>query len=126
MAKAKRRTVPDTFSSAEPRWQFWIDVGGTFTDCIARPPDGALLRHKLLSSGVTKGRTQEGSTGKLIRDAARHSDPHGIWQGYCCQLLDEQGRVVDNRLSGRTMPPRARLNWQLPFAFHRIEISPTS
>lgn len=33
-------------------WQFWIDVGGTFTDCIARRPDGVLLRHKLLSSTV--------------------------------------------------------------------------
>jgi 5-oxoprolinase (ATP-hydrolysing) len=30
-------------------WHFWIDVGGTFTDCIARRPDGTLLRHKLLS-----------------------------------------------------------------------------
>jgi 5-oxoprolinase (ATP-hydrolysing) len=31
-------------------WNFWIDVGGTFTDCIARRPDGTLVRHKLLSS----------------------------------------------------------------------------
>ncbi|MEX2139792.1 MAG: hydantoinase/oxoprolinase family protein, partial [Pirellulales bacterium] len=31
-------------------WHFWIDVGGTFTDCIARRPDGTLVRHKLLSS----------------------------------------------------------------------------
>ncbi|MEW5790721.1 MAG: hydantoinase B/oxoprolinase family protein [Pseudomonadota bacterium] len=32
-----------------PRWQFWIDRGGTFTDIVARRPDGALLVHKLLS-----------------------------------------------------------------------------
>ena len=32
-----------------PRWQFWIDRGGTFTDVVARRPDGALLTHKLLS-----------------------------------------------------------------------------
>jgi 5-oxoprolinase (ATP-hydrolysing) len=31
------------------RWQFWIDRGGTFTDVVARRPDGALLTHKLLS-----------------------------------------------------------------------------
>ncbi len=31
------------------RWQFWIDRGGTFTDIVARRPDGALLTHKLLS-----------------------------------------------------------------------------
>ncbi|MEE8505293.1 MAG: hydantoinase/oxoprolinase N-terminal domain-containing protein, partial [Kiloniellales bacterium] len=31
------------------RWQFWIDRGGTFTDVVARRPDGALVSHKLLS-----------------------------------------------------------------------------
>jgi 5-oxoprolinase (ATP-hydrolysing) len=33
----------------EKRWQFWIDRGGTFTDIVARRPDGKLLTHKLLS-----------------------------------------------------------------------------
>ncbi len=32
-----------------PRWRFWIDRGGTFTDIVARAPDGRLLTHKLLS-----------------------------------------------------------------------------
>src|SRR6187399_182251 len=31
------------------RWQFWIDRGGTFTDVVARKPDGSLVTHKLLS-----------------------------------------------------------------------------
>ena len=31
------------------RWQFWIDRGGTFTDVVARRPDGAVVTHKLLS-----------------------------------------------------------------------------
>ena len=30
-------------------WQFWIDRGGTFTDIVARAPDGRLITHKLLS-----------------------------------------------------------------------------
>ncbi|MGH7106455.1 MAG: hydantoinase/oxoprolinase family protein, partial [Acetobacteraceae bacterium] len=30
-------------------WQFWIDRGGTFTDIVARDPDGRLSVHKLLS-----------------------------------------------------------------------------
>ncbi len=30
-------------------WQFWIDRGGTFTDIVARHPDGRLSAHKLLS-----------------------------------------------------------------------------
>jgi len=31
------------------RWQFWIDRGGTFTDVVAKKPDGSLATHKLLS-----------------------------------------------------------------------------
>ena len=31
------------------RWQFWIDRGGTFTDVVARAPDGRLVVRKLLS-----------------------------------------------------------------------------
>ena len=30
-------------------WRFWIDRGGTFTDVVARRPDGALVALKLLS-----------------------------------------------------------------------------
>ncbi len=32
-----------------PRWQFWIDRGGTFTDIVGRAPDGELHTLKLLS-----------------------------------------------------------------------------
>ena len=31
------------------QWDIWIDRGGTFTDLVARRPDGALVTHKLLS-----------------------------------------------------------------------------
>jgi 5-oxoprolinase (ATP-hydrolysing) len=30
-------------------WEFWVDRGGTFTDVVARAPDGSLTAHKLLS-----------------------------------------------------------------------------
>lgn len=30
-------------------WQFWVDRGGTFTDIVAKTPDGKLKTHKLLS-----------------------------------------------------------------------------
>ncbi|MBI5276246.1 MAG: hydantoinase B/oxoprolinase family protein [Burkholderiales bacterium] len=38
-------------SPANPmsKWQFWIDRGGTFTDVVAKRPDGTLATHKLLS-----------------------------------------------------------------------------
>lgn len=31
------------------KWDFWIDRGGTFTDIVARTPEGELKPHKLLS-----------------------------------------------------------------------------
>ncbi|MDG9793546.1 hydantoinase B/oxoprolinase family protein [Brucella anthropi] len=31
------------------KWDFWIDRGGTFTDIVARTPEGELRSHKLLS-----------------------------------------------------------------------------
>ena len=34
---------------AQARWDFWIDRGGTFTDVVARRPDGTLVARKLLS-----------------------------------------------------------------------------
>ncbi|MCP5158284.1 MAG: hydantoinase B/oxoprolinase family protein [Gammaproteobacteria bacterium] len=34
---------------SDSRWHFWIDRGGTFTDLVARRPDGRLVTHKLLS-----------------------------------------------------------------------------
>ena len=33
----------------EQRWQFWVDRGGTFTDVVARAPNGRFARLKLLS-----------------------------------------------------------------------------
>ena len=41
-------------SPMQSRWQFWIDRGGTFTDVVARRPDGALLTHKLLSENPAR------------------------------------------------------------------------
>lgn len=31
------------------KWQFWVDRGGTFTDIVARRPDGATVTAKMLS-----------------------------------------------------------------------------
>jgi len=37
-------------------WQVWIDRGGTFTDVVARHPDGHLVSHKLLSENPERYR----------------------------------------------------------------------
>ena len=38
-----------TTGQTSNRWHFWIDRGGTFTDIVARLPDGTTRTHKLLS-----------------------------------------------------------------------------
>ena len=40
------QTKTETYKN---KWQFLIDRGGTFTDIVARRPDGSLTTHKLLS-----------------------------------------------------------------------------
>ena len=66
-------------------WQFWIDRGGTFTDIVARRPDGALVTHKLLSENPER-----------YRDAA----VHGIRE-----LLGLRAGRADSR-STRSTPSR--------------------
>jgi 5-oxoprolinase (ATP-hydrolysing) len=82
------------------RWQFWIDVGGTFTDCVARSPEGGLVTEKVLSSGAVKGRIGEGSAGVRIVDPLRAGDPPGFWSGWRVRS-DESARSDE---SGREFP----------------------
>ena len=35
--------------TSDGKWQFWIDRGGTFTDIVAKSPDGSLNNMKYLS-----------------------------------------------------------------------------
>lgn len=39
----------ETTTMPKQLWQFWIDRGGTFTDVVAKTPEGSLLTRKLLS-----------------------------------------------------------------------------
>ena len=46
-------------------WQFWIDRGGTFTDIVARKPDGTLVTHKLLSENPGRYRDAAAQLAKV-------------------------------------------------------------
>jgi len=74
-----------------PLTEFWIDVGGTFTDCLMKSPEGRLTTYKVLSSGITKGRVTEIVGERQLHDVARVGDPVGFWVGYTLTLLDETG-----------------------------------
>ena len=76
--------------------EFWIDVGGTFTDCLMKSPDGRLSTFKVLSSGVTKGRVSEFTRDGTVCDAARIGDPADFWIGYSFTVLDDVGRPLES------------------------------
>lgn len=101
---------------SEDRWQFWIDVGGTFTDCIARRPDGMLIRKKLLSSGVIKASVGRGST-QIHIVASLEGVREDFWKGYELRWLDESGSIVSRSTVAASSPSEGvlRLENALPF-----------
>ena len=46
-------------NSKSSHWSFFIDTGGTFTDCLAHDPDGNLHRAKVLSRGSLSAQVLE-------------------------------------------------------------------
>lgn len=62
-------------------WTFWIDVGGTFTDCVALNPHGELLTYKTLSSGRQKG-CVDLHTANTITDSSLSVFPDQFFSGY--------------------------------------------
>ena len=85
---------PQSSTLSAPTWEFWIDVGGTFTDCIARSPDDELITVKILSSGIAKGQVESIIENKRITDSTRLGDPPEFWVGYELRFLDDGGTVV--------------------------------
>lgn len=58
-------------------WRFWIDRGGTFTDVVARRPDGGLVIRKLLSEDPD--RYEDAAVqGVLQILAAHHASRHDV------------------------------------------------
>ena len=90
--------IPE-FSPSDPAffmsqpWQFWIDVGGTFTDCMAIAPDGELRQFKTLSSGVTKGTGADLANGAIV-DQPRIADPDDFWVGAEIRLFSASAELL--------------------------------
>ena len=102
------------------KWDFWIDRGGTFTDVVARTPDGSLNAHKLLSEnpeayrdaaiqgirdlmGIAKDAPNPGGPDRGGQDGHHgcHQCPAGA-QGRSHTAVDHArvSRRAGNRLSG--------------------------
>ncbi len=77
-----------------PQYEFSIDVGGTFTDCIAHS-SATIKRHKLLSSGRTLGNIEELVT-EAIHDRLRVNDPVGFWVGTQLSVINVKDSAGNN------------------------------
>lgn len=69
-------------SQATTPWKFRIDVGGTFTDCLARDPKGNERVIKVLSSGIVKGLVGEISGDRTLADPGLAVYPEGFFSGW--------------------------------------------
>lgn len=63
-------------------WQVWVDTGGTFTDCLARDPAGALRRVKVLSSASLRATVVERRGGSRLALAGLAELPEGPLPGW--------------------------------------------
>ncbi len=77
-----------------PTWRFWIDVGGTFTDCLAVSPAGGEQFIKVLSSGLVKGKVEQIVTANSFRDPAQIGGCDQFWCGASIDLLTADGRQL--------------------------------
>ena len=73
---------------ASPRWQFWIDTGGTFTDCLVRSPGGTLRRLKVLSTGALRGEISAVEPDGALRIRGLPECPINFFVSYRLRVLD--------------------------------------
>lgn len=74
--------------------EFWIDVGGTFTDCIGRDTSGKLHTHKLLSTGIYQCQVEQGATGQAIPVIAPPGTPAEFFRGYTLRSGNDERQVA--------------------------------
>jgi len=94
-------------------WHIWIDTGGTFTDCLARDPDGTLHRAKVLSSSALRGYVVEQLDPQRLKVETSWSVPDNFIRGFTFRFLDlevpplpvEKYESANNLITLRTTLP---------------------
>ncbi|HEY0017935.1 MAG TPA: hydantoinase B/oxoprolinase family protein [Longimicrobium sp.] len=62
-------------------WHIWIDTGGTFTDCLALDPSGAVRRAKVLSSSALRAVVAEIESADTLRISEDWGAAAGVVDG---------------------------------------------
>lgn len=73
--------------ASAPAWQIYIDTGGTFTDCLAHDPQGALHRAKVLSKSALRGKILEQIDDTRLRVTTYWDTREDIFAGYAFSLI---------------------------------------
>lgn len=87
------------------KWQFWIDRGGTFTDVVARRPDGALVTQKLLSESPAQYRDAAIAGVRRVLEAEGAIAPGAPLSGEVIEAVKMGTTVATNALLERAGEP---------------------
>ena len=80
-------------NSKSSSWSFFIDTGGTFTDCLAHDPDGNLHRAKVLSRGSLSAQVLEIEPGGSLLLTGSPDWPESFPLGFCLQSGKDQSPI---------------------------------
>ena len=78
--------------------KFWIDVGGTFADCLAVDQRGCEQTTKVLSSGVFPGQWPHNHSPSHLTNPKLSDFGPRFFAGYTLHLIDAQGRRIASRV----------------------------
>ncbi|MDP1560064.1 MAG: hydantoinase B/oxoprolinase family protein [Pirellulaceae bacterium] len=81
-------------SHCSTAWRFWIDVGGTFTDCFGISPTGEWSRCKVLSSSRLRCRLKRRSLPGQWQVTTSTKLADGVLSGFDCSLLNADGAIL--------------------------------
>ncbi|MBI5154644.1 5-oxoprolinase, partial [Candidatus Poribacteria bacterium] len=74
-------------NSGSLAWDIWIDTGGTFTDCVAVDPAGAVHRAKVLSNSSLRGRIKGIESSRAVRIEEHWNAPAEFPVGFRFRVL---------------------------------------
>ncbi|MGK7368583.1 MAG: hydantoinase B/oxoprolinase family protein [Candidatus Halalkalibacterium sp. M3_1C_030] len=75
-------------------WKIWIDTGGTFTDCIAKDPQGVTHKTKVLSHSALRGKALEFINPRKIRIKQDWDAPDNFIAGFSFNFLNSRHKEL--------------------------------
>ena len=71
-------------------WSFYVDTGGTFTDCLGCSPDGKWFRAKVLSRGSLSAEAVEQTPDRRLKISKTDNWPEDFPVGFTIKIAGEE------------------------------------